>query len=238
MLDLANPGHAGAGGAGRRPADPRGAPFDPRAQERDQAPGFEALPKVTNLDELISRTESGWLIDLLGNERLTSYFQPIVRCQQPDQVVAHEALMRGLGDNGEIVSPARILGAARSTGMLFQVDRAARLSAIRQAQHCKLDSLIFINFTPTAIYDPVNCLASTVKLNHDTDITPDRVVFEVVESEQVEDGAHLTKILKFYREAGFRIALDDLGSGYASLNRMSELRPDYVKARRGADTRR
>lgn len=48
-------------------------------------------------------------------------------------------------------------------------------------------------------------------------------------TESQGDTAHLTNILRFYREAGFRVALDDLGSGYASLNRLSELRPDYVK---------
>lgn len=195
----------------------------------DAQPGFEDFPRVTSLEELAALSESGWLVELLRQDRLTSHFHPIVRARQPEQVVAHEALMRGVDAGGEVISPARILGAARSTGLLFQVDRAARLSAIRQALSCNLDSMIFINFTPTAIYDPVNCLASTVKLIHDTNLSPHRVVFEVVESEQVEDQGQLASILRFYREAGFRVALDDLGSGYGSLNRMSELRPDYVK---------
>ena len=51
----------------------------------------------------------------------------------------------------------------------------------------------------------------------------------MTESEKIEDDRHLRKILDFYRKSGFRIALDDLGSGYGSLNRLAALRPDFVK---------
>ena len=192
-------------------------------------PGFEDFSRVVSLGELIAWAESGWLIDLLDQERMTSFFQPIVKATDPSQVVAHEALLRGLGEAGEILSPGRMLGAAKATGLLFQLDRAARMTAIQEFIKCDLASLIFINFTPTAIYDPVNCLASTVKLIHEIGLQPQRVVFEVVESEEVKDLPHLANIMKFYREAGFGVALDDLGSGYGSLNLLSELRPDYVK---------
>jgi EAL domain-containing protein (putative c-di-GMP-specific phosphodiesterase class I) len=35
--------------------------------------------------------------------------------------------------------------------------------------------------------------------------------------------------LRFYRDAGFRVALDDVGAGYSSLNLLHQLRPDFVK---------
>lgn len=198
-------------------------------KEGSEEPGFGDFSRVVSLEELIAWAESGWLIDLLAKERMTSFFQPLVRSSDPSQVVAHEALLRGLGETGEILPPGRMLGAAKATGLLFQMDRAARMTAIREFVHCDLSSLIFINFIPTAIYDPVNCLASTVKLIHEIGLPPQRVVFEVVESEEVNDLPHLANIMRFYREAGFGIALDDLGSGYGSLNLLSELRPDYVK---------
>ena len=43
-----------------------------------------------------------------------------------------------------------------------------------------------------------------------------------------QDFALLEKALRHYRAMGFRIALDDLGAGFASLRLWSELRPDYV----------
>lgn len=55
------------------------------------------------------------------------------------------------------------------------------------------------------------------------------IVFEVTESEFVHDRKHLVRITEFYREQGYGIALDDLGSGYSSLNLLHDLNPDYIK---------
>lgn len=54
-------------------------------------------------------------------------------------------------------------------------------------------------------------------------------MFEVTESDQVRDRQHLRGILAFYRSAGFRVALDDVGAGYFGLNLLQDLHPDYMK---------
>ena len=53
-----------------------------------------------------------------------------------------------------------------------------------------------------------------------SDPSPERIIFEVTESEK--DAGHLRNILGFYRRNGFRIALDDLGASYASLNLLAD----------------
>jgi EAL domain-containing protein (putative c-di-GMP-specific phosphodiesterase class I) len=118
---------------------------------------------------------------------------------------------------------------ARSAGLLFNLDRAARLKAIEEASRFGVETNVFINFNPTSIYDPVYCLRSTVDAVERSGITADRIVFEVTESEEIRDTGQLLDILAFYRRAGFRVALDDLGAGYSSLNLLTELRPDFVK---------
>jgi EAL domain-containing protein (putative c-di-GMP-specific phosphodiesterase class I) len=55
-----------------------------------------------------------------------------------------------------------------------------------------------------------------------SDLSPERIIFEVTESEEIKDDGHLRNILGFYRRNGFRIALDDLGAGYASLNLLAD----------------
>jgi diguanylate cyclase (GGDEF)-like protein len=125
--------------------------------------------------------------------------------------------------------PGAILELAAEAGLLPQVDRVARLTTIAQARHHQLTGQIFINFAPTALYDPVSCLRSTVEAIDQAGISHERIVFEVVESDNPQDLDHLKTVLKFYREAGFLIALDDLGSGYSGLNLLHQLRPDFVK---------
>jgi len=52
---------------------------------------------------------------------------------------------------------------------------------------------------------------------------PKNIIFEVVESEYVTDIEHLKTILDFYKSQGYMVALDDVGSGYSSLNMIAKL---------------
>lgn len=113
--------------------------------------------------------------------------------------------------------------------MLFQTDLAARRTAILEAAARGIGTNLFVNFTPTSIYDPVFCLRSTVETVDAVGLPRENVVFEITESEDVGDPEHLSNIVRYYREQGFRIALDDLGSGYSSLNLAHRLRPDFVR---------
>jgi EAL domain-containing protein (putative c-di-GMP-specific phosphodiesterase class I) len=182
-----------------------------------------------SLEAFAARVGSGWLRDMLAEERMTVLFQPIVRCTPDHPVFAYECLMRGIDPTGALVSPGRILSTAKSAELLFQVDLAARRAVIREAARLKIARPVFINFTPTSIYDPHFCLRTTVAAIKEAGIPPGNVVFEVIESEHVPDIGHLRNIMDYYREQGFRVALDDLGSGYSSLNMLSALQPDYVK---------
>jgi EAL domain-containing protein (putative c-di-GMP-specific phosphodiesterase class I) len=183
---------------------------------------------VESLHQFVCKAQSGWLLDLMSEDRLTSVFQPIIACRQGNSVFAYECLLRGI-EGDRLVPPSRILDVARGSGLLFQLDRAARLTAIREAARHGVQSNIFINFTPTSIYDPINCLRSTVRAVDEFGFKRENIIFEVIESEEVADVGHLNNILSFYRSCGFRVALDDLGSGYSSLNLLSQLKPDFIK---------
>lgn len=195
----------------------------------DREPSLDDFPRVVPLQQFLDVRRSDWLLHVLSGRRLTSHFQPIVAAADTSQVFGHEALLRGLDAEARPIAPGSLLAAARAADLLFQLDLAARQSAIREAARHGLAGRLFINFTPNAIYNPAYCLRSTVAAVAQAGIAPEQVIFEVIESERVHDLGHLERILGVYREAGFRIALDDLGAGYSSLALMSRLRPDFVK---------
>jgi len=184
---------------------------------------------VITLESLLGRIESRWLVAMIGEDRLTSHYQPIVRTGDGEQIFAFEALIRGDDGQGGVVSGGRIMGAAREADLLFQIDYAARASAVSHRPTERAGTKLFINFSPAAIYDPVFCLRETVSLVEQHAIAAEEIVLEVTESEEITDLDHLKNILSYYRARGFGVALDDLGAGYASLNMLHELRPDYVK---------
>lgn len=176
---------------------------------------------------LMASIQESWLTEMIRDRRLTTYFQPIVRPDNPSEVYAYECLLRGRMQDGSIVSPAKMYDVAREAELISQLDRAARLTSIREAIAHGIRDRLFINFNPSSIYDPSFCLESTIAAIEKAGIEPDRIVFEVVESDKVN--FDLLGIMNVYRKAGFRVALDDLGAGYGSLNLLSSLRPDIVK---------
>jgi EAL domain-containing protein (putative c-di-GMP-specific phosphodiesterase class I) len=181
------------------------------------------------LATVLAEVRSGWLAELLREDRLETHFQPIVSAADPASVFGYECLTRGRAGDGRLIPPGELFAAARAAEMLFPLDRAARLTAIRTAARKTVGERLFINFNPSSIYTPAFCLQTTFRAAEQHGFDPSRIVFEVVESEEVADAGHLLRILEVYRKAGFSVALDDVGAGYSSLNLLTRLKPDYVK---------
>jgi len=205
--------------------------FQPQGHELKETDFFTA----TSLDRFIGELQVDWLQDLLREQRLYSVYQPIVRAENAE-IYAYESLMRGTETTHDFqtlshtsIAPFQLLEVAKRAGLLFHLDLAARRSAIRGAAIHGIKQKLFINFTPTAIYDPRFCLATTIALVKECGLEASQVVFEVIESEQVDEISHLTGILDMYRENGFGVALDDIGAAYSSLSLLLKLRPDYMK---------
>ncbi|MBB4265434.1 EAL domain-containing protein [Roseospira visakhapatnamensis] len=195
----------------------------------DTDPGLTQMGQVDRLETYLAREQGAWLLDLMRARRVTTLFQPIFRVDEPGRVFAHECLLRGLDPQGSPIAPTTMFDIARRADLVFQLDKLARTTAVATAAEKGVDTTIFINFTPSSIYDPVSCLRTTLAAVDDAALDRARVVFEVIETEDIQDPEHLAGVLAFYRRAGFRVALDDLGGGYATLGLLPSLRPDFVK---------
>ncbi|WP_226678522.1 EAL domain-containing protein [Mesobacillus jeotgali] len=169
--------------------------------------------------------DSQWIDEVILNELVTCHAQPILNGE--GEIYAYEMLARFYREDGSMIYPGEIFGAARKRDRLYALDRICRMAAVRAASFT--DKKVFINFIPTSIYSPEFCLKSTTMLADRLGVNPDRLVFEVVETENVEDTDHLKRILAFYKEKGFRYALDDVGEGYSTLELLSDLQPHYMK---------
>jgi EAL domain-containing protein (putative c-di-GMP-specific phosphodiesterase class I) len=194
----------------------------------DQELSFTASQQSRSLAGWLTVGESEFLATVIDEGRLVTHFHPLWDTRT-ETLYGWECLSRGVAADGSLIPPAALFGAAQATGMTFALDRLARQTALRTAQKAGLPGKLFINFVPTAIYDPVFCLKTTVDFAHVLGLDPGRIVFEVVETEKVADGAHLKSIVDYYRAQGFQVALDDVGSGYSSLNLLAALKPEVIK---------
>ncbi len=169
------------------------------------------------------------LVKTLQSGRIQSFFQPVFR-SDCKTVWGYECLMRGIAEDGSLLMPKQLLEWAKQERLIFMLDRICRETHIRNAALVLPDDVdILINFLPTAIYEPTFCLRTTIAAARSAGIDPKRVIFEVVETENVADTNHLASILNEYRKSGFRVALDDVGSGFAGLMMLADLNPDLIK---------
>ena len=194
----------------------------------DKEPGFEDFSRTSNLRRLASIYQSEWLLSVLQEKQLGTAFHPIVPSKSTGTPYAHECLLRW-DDGNSIKGPGQLFSAAKEADLLFILDRTARETHLRNAAAHSATGKLFINFTPTSIYDPRNCLRSTFRIAEEVGLKPEQIVFEVVETEKVDDSDHLKNVLEYYKQHGFQVALDDLGSGYATIQLLGALKPDYVK---------
>lgn len=185
--------------------------------------------QVDSLYSFLIFLQECWLKELFLQEgKLSAVFQPIFYADNLSRVYGLECLLRGM-ENQQTIYPGLMLEIARNTNQVEDLDLVARQVAISEAKKHNVQTKIFINFIPTAIYQPQTCLHSTASLVRAVGLQPSQVVFEVIESQQVKDMEHLKGVLAHYRKAGFSVALDDFGTGYSSLKVLNDLRPDYVK---------
>jgi EAL domain-containing protein (putative c-di-GMP-specific phosphodiesterase class I) len=176
---------------------------------------------------LRDRLSSGWLIDLLRERDFSVLFQPIVDAAAPTTIFAYEATICGRR-NGEAVSAERIYEVARHAELLMHFDQVAATCTLETILKLRKSATFFVNVIPNRIYDPEVWIPHQHTYWSQRGIDPARIVFEFVESERTEI-EHLQLCARVVRECGYRVALDDLGSGYASLTTLTRLKPDFVK---------
>lgn len=153
----------------------------------------------------------------------TFAFQPIVNFSKR-KMFGYEALVRG--PQGE--SAWSILSQVNDQNR-YAFDQACRVKAIELASKLKLDTMLSINFLPNAVYEPAHCIQSTLRAAKQFGFPIERIMFEITESEQVHNVAHLTKIFEYYQKQGFTTALDDFGAGHAGLNTLANFVPNIMK---------
>ncbi len=192
---------------------------------------FKSLLNAKSLQQYINFVEDREFFDILKHASLTSYFQPIVH-PIDKSIYGYESLVRGVKADGSLMFPDELFKKSKRNDLNFVLDRLCRENALKTAAVKNITQKVFINFLPTAIYDPAFCLSSTVKWANQLEFDPKNIVFEVVETESVEDKKHLLNILDYYKKEGFMVALDDVGEGYSGLSMLIDIHPNIIKVDR------
>lgn len=164
---------------------------------------------------------------IVRNGQIHVLFQPIYDFKK-GTVLAWEALSRG-PRGSEFESPALLFDFAEQTGQLFVLEQTCRARAIETVGALAPGQRLFMNIHPRAVVDPTFAPGRTLELIRAYGLEPENIVFEITERHSIKDFSSFHKTLDHYRSQGFKVAVDDAGTGYSGLSTIAALQPDYIK---------
>jgi diguanylate cyclase (GGDEF)-like protein len=162
---------------------------------------------------------------LIASPSMGVAFQPIWGVDDRE-LIGYEALARPSGDDP--INPQDAFDIAERIGKAHELDRVCRNAILEKAKALPAGALLFLNVNPQSLDHEGLAGRSLVEAVSAVGLTADRVVLEITERSVVRTDVVVREAMRL-RALGFRLALDDAGSGNAGLEMLSKLAVDYVK---------
>src|SRR6185369_15422761 len=168
--------------------------------------------------------------EIINNGLITPVYQPVVHLQS-GTVYGYEALSR-ISRPSIIRNSEELFAKSGSYGLASSLELLCRKKALNKVRELAISGKIFLNVSPALFQSSDHERGITAILLEELNIERSRIVFELTERTIIEDYDLFLRGVDHYREQGYSIAIDDLGSGYAGLQTLSRLEPEYVKLAR------
>lgn len=179
----------------------------------------EAANAARSVEQRERARRVGELRESIRERAIYIEYHPIV-VAETGRVFGYEALARGLRRG--LRSPEVMFEAAADAKMIWELSRLCRAKALEGFGRLAPTELLFLNVDPHDFDDPE---FSTASSGHD----PNRVVIEITERTAIKDYPRFRERLQAFRALGYRVAVDDAGSGYAGLGSIANLEPNFIK---------
>jgi|GEM_PF-1480815 len=171
------------------------------------------------------------MLEALENNEFKVFYQPKVNTFT-GKVVGAEALVRWIRPNGEIVSPGKFVPVFERNGFIADMDFAVYRSAvmdIKKWMQAGYDvPMVSLNVSRQHVRDDGFC-SKICALVDSIGVPRDKIELEITESMLTENLNRLREIMTQLKEAGFRLSMDDFGSGYSSLSLITVMPFDTIK---------
>lgn len=166
------------------------------------------------------------LLKILDLGRITTVFQPLFDLRTAE-VFAYEALSRVVGPS-RFSGPGELFQAAQHCGMTARLEALCRKRSLERAREMGIEEKLTLNVCPSVLLKDSG-QGGLPDLLEDVMDFRESVILELTERFHITNQEAFRKVAGIYREHGFRIAIDDLGSGFTGFKMLAELEPYLVK---------
>jgi len=176
------------------------------------------------------RREQSWGAELkriIEDAAVTTVFQPVVDLGTRE-VLGFEALARGPKDSF-FEMPKAMFALSLRVGVAVDLDRLCRDTALRSWGRVPGQGKVFLNVLPGSLDDPAWTAGGLDAVLGSACLKPEDVVVEVSERAADSETERFAAATEKLKAGGYGVALDDVGTGYATLATLERVRPHYVK---------
>ncbi|RUM45633.1 MAG: hypothetical protein DSY46_02355 [Hydrogenimonas sp.] len=156
-------------------------------------------------------------------DHITPYYQPIV--DRDGKIVKFEALVRMIDRHGKIVPPGAFLEVVKNSKFYHALTRIVIQKSFETFESLPYTISVNLSIVDLLNRETMEMIAEAVKAFPD----PERIVFELLESESMEGYEETHRFVEMVRSLGANIAIDDFGTGYSNFSYLASLQPDCIK---------
>ena len=161
----------------------------------------------------------------LDNYKIVSYFQPIIN-NKTKEIEKYESLVRLIDENENVISPFHFLEISKKGNYYNKITHRVLENSFKILESIKAELSVNISFSDLEKEQTRLEIFSLLKKHKQN---AHRVVFELLEDENVKDFNVIKKFIKEIKNKGVQIAIDDFGAGYSNFERILEFEPDIIK---------
>ena len=175
----------------------------------------------------VQRQRAVELRAIMREGRLRTHFQPIVDMDR-GSIMGYEALTRG-PENTAFEVPKALFSFSDQSRLSGELDVLCRKKALENARGFDPEKKLFLNSLPETLGTPGLVEQNLNGILEEVALQPRNLVLEITERSAIEDFEAFGRELDRLRRLGYLVAIDDVGTGYSSLQTISEVPADFLK---------
>ena len=162
-----------------------------------------------------------WAIE---NDKIRAFFQPIFD-NKTNKLVSCECLIRLIDSEDNIITPYHFLTIAKKSKLYSKLTKIMIEKSCQYFEHLACD--FSINLSVEDVLDEE--ITEYILLNIEKYNVSKKIIFELLETEGIENYEEVSSFINKMKSLGCRIAIDDFGSGYSNFEYLLQLNIDYIK---------
>jgi len=175
--------------------------------------------KIKNNIEIVEKIR-----DAIEENRIVPFFQGIVD-NKSRKIIKYESLMRLIDIDGSVISPFFFLEHAKKSKLYDGLTHIMIKKTFSMFENSEFDFSINLTISDILSYETRKILFENIKKYK----CGNRLIIEMVESEQIENFKEVLFFINQVKEYGCKIAIDDFGSGYSNFSYLEKLKVDFIK---------